>query len=111
VTKREIGNGATEVPVALDVGGRACVQLILRLRDLTDNVPGGALVHVVATDPIAPLDIASWCHLIGHTYLGPQPDSARPTYVLRISHHPARSHPRRPWRQTASAAPERHDNP
>jgi len=29
------------------------------------------VIHLIARDPAAPLDLAAWCHLTGHTYLGP----------------------------------------
>lgn len=34
----------------------------------------GSVVHVIATDPAAPLDLPAWCPVTGHTYLGPVPD-------------------------------------
>jgi hypothetical protein len=33
-------------------------------------VPAGAVIHLIATDPAAPLDLPACCHLTGHTYLG-----------------------------------------
>ncbi|MER6685993.1 sulfurtransferase TusA family protein [Streptomyces olivaceoviridis] len=39
----------------------------------THNAEPGAVVHVIATDPAAPLDLPAWCHMTGHTYLCPVP--------------------------------------
>ncbi|MDV6288007.1 sulfurtransferase TusA family protein [Streptomyces sp. UP1A-1] len=52
---------------------------MLRLRDQIADVPPGTVVHVIATDPAAPLDLPAWCHMTGHTYLGPAPANGRCT--------------------------------
>ncbi|MFF0534224.1 sulfurtransferase TusA family protein [Streptomyces coelicoflavus] len=63
-----------------------CVTLLLRLRKDIDGAEPGTVVHVVATDPAAPLDLPAWCHMTGHDYLGPVPNSADvPVYALRIA--------------------------
>jgi tRNA 2-thiouridine synthesizing protein A len=58
-------------PVMLDGGDPRCVQLLIELRRLTLMEPAGTVVHLIATHPAAPLDLPAWCHLTGHTYLGP----------------------------------------
>ena len=87
-----------EAAVVLDGGDRRCVQLLLELRRLAMTVPAGTVIHLVATDPAAPLDLPAWCHLTGHRYLGPLPDADRPTYALRITTDAAVTDPRQPWR-------------
>ncbi|MFK0021263.1 sulfurtransferase TusA family protein [Streptomyces sp. NPDC090798] len=48
-----------------------------------DGAKPGTVVHVIATDPAAPLD---WCHMAGHHYVGPVPNAADlPVYALRIA--------------------------
>ena len=43
--------------------------------DIVVNGAGpGAVVHVIATDPAAPLDLPACCHMTGHTYLGAASD-------------------------------------
>ena len=56
-------------PVVLDGGDRRWVQLLIELRHLTLTEPAGTVVHLLATDPAAPLDLPAWCHLTGHTYV------------------------------------------
>lgn len=87
-------------PVVLDGGDRRCAQLLVALRRLTRTVAPGTVVHLVATDPVAPLDVPAWCHLTGHTYLGPVAGADRPTYALRVVADSVPTDPDRPWRRT-----------
>lgn len=94
-------NPREHAPEVVDGGDRTCTALLLELSGRLTQVPPGTVVHLVAHDPAAPLDLATWCHLTGHTYLGPVPASAAaPTYALRISaaHRPTQPHS--PWRLT-----------
>jgi tRNA 2-thiouridine synthesizing protein A len=84
--------------VVLDGGDRRCVQLLIELRRLTLDVSAGSIIHLIATDPAAPLDLPAWCHLTGHTYLGRIPSVERPTYALRVTAHAAATHACSPWR-------------
>jgi tRNA 2-thiouridine synthesizing protein A len=80
-----------------DGGDRMCVVLLLELRRFLAGCPTGTLVHVIATDPAAPLDLPAWCHLTGHEYLGPVP-ADRPTYALRLTSTPPAATAPNPWR-------------
>ncbi|MFI6689486.1 sulfurtransferase TusA family protein [Streptomyces sp. NPDC050485] len=62
-----------------------CVTLMLRLRRQIDGTAPVTLVHVIATDQAAPLGLPAWCHMTGHTYLGPDPDTDQPTYALQLT--------------------------
>ncbi len=90
--------GDADGPVVLDGGDRRCVQLLLELRALTLTAPAGTVIHLIATDPAAPLDLPAWCHLTGHRYLGPVPDIDRPTYAMQIRAAAAPTDPANPWR-------------
>ncbi|GIF14251.1 sulfurtransferase TusA family protein [Actinoplanes teichomyceticus] len=85
-------------PVVLDGGDRRCVLLLIELRRLIATLPPGALVHLIATDPAAPLDLPAWCHLTGHGYLGPVPGRERPTYAVEVAADARPTDARRPWR-------------
>lgn len=93
--------------VVLDGGDRRCVLLLIELRRLTLQVPPATVIHLIATDPAAPLDLPAWCHLTGHTYLGPVPGPGRPTYGMQVAAAAALTDPDRPWLlgRSASAAP------
>jgi tRNA 2-thiouridine synthesizing protein A len=81
----------------VDGGDLLCVQLLLLLRREIAGAPEGTLVHVIARDPAAPLDLPAWCHMTGHTYLGPVPDPDRAVYALRLTATPVRTRRDAPW--------------
>jgi tRNA 2-thiouridine synthesizing protein A len=83
--------------VVFDGGDQTCVVLLLQLRRSITGLPAATVVHVVATDPAAPLDLPAWCHLTGHEYLGPVA-ADRPTYALRLTSTPPETLGTNPWR-------------
>jgi tRNA 2-thiouridine synthesizing protein A len=86
-------------PFVIDGGDRSCVRLLLELRGQVAELPAGTVVHLHASDPAASLDLAAWCHLTGHTYLGPVPPvGGIPGYALRTSTRPRPTDPASPWR-------------
>jgi len=86
-----------EADLTVDGTGLLCVTLLLRLRAAIDQAKAGTLVHVIATDPAAPLDLPAWCHLTGHAYLGRVPGTDRPVYALRLTDGPRPTRPDAPW--------------
>ena len=89
-------------PLVIDGGDQSCVRLLLKLRGRLAALPDGTLVHLLASDPAAPLDLAAWCHMTGHTYLGPVPDTTgTPAYALRVSADARPTDPDSPWRPSA----------
>lgn len=88
--------------ITVDGTGLLCVTLLLRLRKEIDGAAPGTVVHVIATDPAAPLDLPAWCHMTGHHYLGPTPDAAgRPVYALRLTADAHSTRPDAPWHRSA----------
>ena len=85
-------------PVIIDGGDRACVDLLLEVRSRICGLPGGTLIHLIASDPAAPVDLPAWCHLTGHAYLGLVRAAEGLTYVLRTVSAPAATDPASPWR-------------
>ncbi|MFF8835153.1 sulfurtransferase TusA family protein [Streptomyces sp. NPDC015130] len=89
--------------LVVDGTGLLCVTLLLRLRKDIDGSAPGTVVHIVATDPAAPLDLPAWCHMTGHEYLGPVPDPAgRSVYALRLVAGALATCPDAPWHRTTS---------
>jgi tRNA 2-thiouridine synthesizing protein A len=82
--------------LTVDGTGLLCVTLLLRLRKRIEGVPPGTVVHVIATDPAAPLDLPAWCHMTGHTYLGPVLGE-RPVYALELTAGARATRPDAPW--------------
>ncbi|GIE36298.1 hypothetical protein Ait01nite_093430 [Actinoplanes italicus] len=60
-------------------------------------MPAGTVIHLIATDPAAPLELPAWCHLTGHTCLGPMPGEC-PTYAVRVAGAAVLTDRRLPWR-------------
>ena len=85
-------------PVVIDGGDRACAALILELRARISALPAGTAIHLIASDPAAPIDLPAWCHLTGHAYLG-RIGAAAPTYALRTTAAPVATDPASPWKR------------
>lgn len=85
-----------DADLTVDGTGLLCVTLLLRLRRAIGGAPPGTVVHVVATDPAAPLDLPAWCHMTGHTYLGPVA-GGRPVYAIRLAADARATRPDAPW--------------
>ncbi|MEU9888939.1 sulfurtransferase TusA family protein [Sphaerisporangium sp. NPDC051011] len=91
-----------DAPVVLDGGDRRCVALLIELRRLVEGLAPGAVVHVIASDLAAPIDLPAWCHLTGHAYLGPVPGHCRPAYAVRVQTGARATHAQAPWRLTGN---------
>ncbi|MGW5971997.1 sulfurtransferase TusA family protein [Streptomyces sp. NPDC055186] len=98
-------NPDTPAPdTTVDGTGLLCVTLLLRLRKEIDGAGPGTVVHVIATDPAAPLDLPAWCHMTGHHYLGPVPDHDRDVYALRLAAKPTATRPDAPWHRSPNTS-------
>jgi tRNA 2-thiouridine synthesizing protein A len=84
--------------VVIDGGDRGCAALLLELRARVSDLPAGTVIHLIAADPAAAIDLPAWCHLTGHTYLGPV-RTATLTYALRVTAVPVPTAPASPWRR------------
>ena len=61
----ETDTGTEPLP-EVDARGLACPQPVLLLREAVSRMAPGARVALVATDPLAPVDVAAWCLRAGH---------------------------------------------
>jgi tRNA 2-thiouridine synthesizing protein A len=57
-------------PLVVDCRGQRCPLPILVLARRIGEVGIGAIIAVEAEDPAAPGDVAAWCRMRGHEYLG-----------------------------------------
>ncbi|GAA3636806.1 hypothetical protein GCM10022223_64220 [Kineosporia mesophila] len=93
-------------PLVVDGTGMLCVRLLIKLRGVVAQADPGTVVHVLTTDPAAPIDLPSWCHLTGHEYLGQvgeRPEHA--VHAVRVTAGARRTRPDRPWHLEPESGP------
>ncbi|MFM9593108.1 sulfurtransferase TusA family protein [Streptomyces scabiei] len=86
-------HGIPPPDITVDGTGLLRITLLLRPRKEIAGTEPGTVVHVIATDPAAPLDLPARCHMTGHHHLGHVGDPARVgpvagdrrTYALRLT--------------------------
>lgn len=68
----------------LDARGRRCPLPILELARHITDVAVGATIAIEADDPAARPDIAAWCRLRGHEFVGEDAAAdGTPRYTVR----------------------------
>jgi TusA-related sulfurtransferase len=71
-------------PLELDCRGMVCPTPVIELARHIGDVPVGGQVAVVATDAAARVDVAAWCRMRGHEYLGEDAAAdGTPRYLVR----------------------------
>ncbi len=74
-------------PLVLDCRGRRCPLPILDLARQIGQVEVGAEIIVEADDPAARPDVAAWCRMRDHEFLGERPAAdGIPGYRVRRRH-------------------------
>jgi tRNA 2-thiouridine synthesizing protein A len=53
----------------LDARGLMCPEPIRLTQAILEDMPAGATLRVLATDPAAPIDFEAWCEALGHQLL------------------------------------------
>jgi tRNA 2-thiouridine synthesizing protein A len=66
----------------LDLSGLLCPLPVLRARKRLESMPVGAVLKVIATDPMSAIDMPHFCNEQGHTLLGQSQDSG--AFIFRI---------------------------
>ena len=70
----------------LDMLGQLCPLPVIELAKRIGDVAVGETVTVLADDPAAASDIAAWCRMRGHDYLGATPEERGTAYEVRRTH-------------------------
>lgn len=71
----------------IDCRGRRCPLPIIDLARAISDTPVGATITVEADDPAAGPDIAAWCHMRNHEFVGRAiADDGTPSYTVRRRH-------------------------
>ena len=61
---------AAESGVVVDARGLRCPLPVIRLAAAARDLPAGALLVVLTTDPAADHDVPAWSRMRGHTWVG-----------------------------------------
>jgi tRNA 2-thiouridine synthesizing protein A len=73
----------------IDARGLACPQPVLMLRQALAQVRVGERVVLLATDPLAPLDVAAWCLRTRHTLVSQIEQDGTYRFVVQREDRPA----------------------
>jgi tRNA 2-thiouridine synthesizing protein A len=76
-----------EALVIIDCRGRRCPLPIIDLARVISHTPVGATITVEADDPAAGPDIAAWCQMRNHEFVGQaNAEDGTPSYTVRRRH-------------------------
>ena len=74
---------AAKPDVTLDLEGLKCPLPVLRARKAMVELPPGALLKVIATDPMAAVDLPHFCAETGHILEAQHQDGDRLIFLIR----------------------------
>ena len=72
-----------EITQMIDARGLSCPMPIVKTAQAVKNIPSGAAVELVATDPGSIKDIAAWCRATGNELVEQTLDGALYRFVIR----------------------------
>jgi tRNA 2-thiouridine synthesizing protein A len=67
----------------LDLSGLLCPLPVLKARKRLEAMPAGAILKVIATDPMSAIDMPHFCNEQGHTLLDQAKDGAALIFRIR----------------------------
>jgi TusA-related sulfurtransferase len=82
-----------DIALTIDALGTLCPQPIIELARHIDGVAPGSVIAVLSDDPAAANDVAAWCRMRGHDYLGERPAAVGAAYLIRCRTSSAASAP------------------
>lgn len=56
--------------ILLDTSGEECPVPVERAAERIECMVSGQVLRVIATDPVAPIDLEAWCMRLPHEFLG-----------------------------------------
>ena len=72
-----------DVAHRLDLRGLKCPYPVLKTEKRIDTLPGGALLAVETTDPLAGIDIPHFCNENGHDLVSQETTAGGHRFVIR----------------------------
>lgn len=73
----------------IDASGLLCPLPVLKARKRLLSMPPGAVLRVLATDPVAVVDMPHFCAEAGHDFLEAVPEGAATAFYIRRGDAPA----------------------
>ena len=67
----------------LDLSGLLCPLPVLKARKRLEAMPAGAILKVIATDPMSAIDMPHFCNEQGHTLLDQSQDGGALIFRIR----------------------------
>ena len=74
----------TDDEAVVDARGERCPLPVIRLARLVRDRPELASVTVLATDPAAAHDVAAWCRMRGHRFVGARDEGDHTAYLVEV---------------------------
>ncbi|MBF7730811.1 sulfurtransferase TusA [Pseudomonas sp. N040] len=74
----------TAAAAELDATGLSCPEPVMLLHNKVRDLPPGALLRVLATDPSTRRDIPKFCLFLGHELLEQTQENGTYLYLIRI---------------------------
>lgn len=68
----------------LDCSRLLCPMPVIRVQDRVEQLPPGATLTALCTDPGALQDIPAWCRINGHAVLAVESDAGEYRVTLRV---------------------------
>jgi tRNA 2-thiouridine synthesizing protein A len=72
-----------EWDIEIDATGLRCPLPVLRLQKRLRGLEAGTVVRLLASDPMAAIDVPHFCAEAGHAYLGTDDTAAVPAFLVR----------------------------
>ncbi|MEO9168498.1 MAG: sulfurtransferase TusA family protein [Aestuariivirga sp.] len=73
----------SQAEITLDLSGLLCPLPVLKARKRLNQMPAGAILHVIATDPMAAIDMPHFCNEQGHRILSQTKDGLSLNFRIR----------------------------
>ena len=73
----------SEINETLDAIGLLCPLPVLKARKRLKSLEVGAVLHLLADDPAAVIDVPHFCSEAGHEYLGQSDGDGHQIYLIR----------------------------
>jgi TusA-related sulfurtransferase len=72
-----------EPAIVVDARGKRCPMPVIELAKRIGDVDVGSVIAVRSDDPASRSDVAAWCRMRSHDYVGETTIDSAPAYLVR----------------------------